>query len=429
MSDYETKPGAKPAQQDDGRAPAEIAEPVSLVPQTTTDGSEAATESAGAADRASSDAPPAPTLPPRARSDAIGDVAGAPAMELREPAVESSRTRAAGAPTSAMRIGVLIVNLGTPDSTSVRAVRRYLKEFLSDPRVIEEDTLTWKFVFNAIVLPFRPRSKASAYKKIWNRAANESPLKTITRGQAEKLGATLAELDERIVVDWAMRYGNPSIASRLVALVRQGCERIVLMPLYPQYSSATTATVCDEAFKVLAKMRWQPSLRVAPPYYDDPVYIEAVASSLEAELKNLSFAPDVIVASFHGMPKSYVLKGDPYYDQCVVTTQLLRERLKLDERKLLLTFQSRFGRAEWLQPYTDKTIRQLAKDGVKNVVVITPGFAADCLETLEEIGMENAHIFRRAGGANFAAVRCLNDSEAGMLVLWETAMRELKGWV
>lgn len=331
-------------------------------------------------------------------------------------------------PLASGRIGVLIVNLGTPDATDAASVRRYLKEFLSDKRVIEKDTLLWKLILNGIILRFRPARKGRDYEKIWNRDRNESPLKTITRAQAEKLATTLEPLTN-VTVDWAMRYGNPSIASRLEAMAAQGCERILVMPLYPQYCAATSATVCDEVFRVLMKMRWQPSVRIAPPYHDDPVYIEALASSTEDQLRRLPFRPDVIVASFHGIPKEYFDKGDPYYCHCHKTTRLLRERLKLDDKQLMLTFQSRFGRAEWLQPYTDKTIQKLAKSGVKNLAVITPGFSADCLETLEEIGMENAEIFKHNGGENFAALACLNDSEPGMLVLWQMALRELKGWV
>jgi len=230
------------------------------------------------------------------------------------------------------------------------------------------------------------------------------------------------------VVDWAMRYGNPSIRSRLAALVEQGCERILVVPLYPQYAAATSATVCDEVFRALMDMRWQPALRIAPPYFDEPTYIEAVAISLEAHLKTLKFVPDVIIASFHGIPRSYFDKGDPYYCHCAKTTRLLRERLQFDESKLIMTFQSRFGRAEWLKPYTDMTVKELAGRGVKNLVVITPGFSADCLETLEEIAGENAEYFRHAGGVNFAAVPCLNDSEPGMQVIEAVVLRELQGW-
>jgi ferrochelatase len=326
-------------------------------------------------------------------------------------------------------IGVLIANLGTPDATDAESVRRYLREFLSDKRVIEEEGLLWKLVLNGFILRFRPRRKGRDYAKIWNREKDESPLKTITRSQAEKLGAILELVDRRLAVDWAMRYGNPSIASRLDALAAKGCERILLVPLYPQYAAATTATVCDEAFRALMKMRWQPAIRVAPPYYDDPVYIGALADTVEAELARLPFRPDVILASFHGIPKDYFLKGDPYYCHCAKTTRLLRERLALDDDKLRMTFQSRFGRAEWLQPYTDMTVKSLARQGVKSIAVITPGFSADCLETLEEIAVENAHIFKRNGGENFAHIPCLNDSEAGMKVISTVVLRELKGWV
>ena len=332
-------------------------------------------------------------------------------------------------PVEAGRIGVLIVNLGTPDAADAGSVRRYLREFLSDRRVIEDQGLIWKFVLNAIILPLRPRRKARDYETIWNRERNESPLKTITRSQADKLAAALARLDDRLIVDWAMRYGNPSIASRLDALAQHGCDRILLVPLYPQYAAATSATVCDEAFRALMRMRRQPSIRVAPPYYDDPVYIEAVASSLEAELARLAFKPEVILASFHGLPEDYFRKGDPYPSHCAETTRLLRERLGLGVDQLMMTFQSRFGRAEWLKPYTDETVKALAERGVKNLAVVTPGFAADCLETLEEIAVENGGIFIGNGGANFAAIPCLNDSDAGMTVITALATRELKGWV
>src|SRR6185312_6187781 len=281
------------------------------------------------------------------------------------------------------RVGVLLVNLGTPDTSDARGVRVYLKEFLSDPRVIEDQGLLWKAILNGIILRVRPGRKARDYQKIWNTEKDESPLKTITRSQSEKLAAAIADHDH-VVVDWAMRYGNPSIRSRIDALVAQGCDRILVVPLYPQYSAATSATVCDEVFRVLAGMRAQPILRVTPPYYDDAGYIDALAVSIEAHLASLSFKPELIVASFHGMPQKYVDKGDPYQAQCVATTERLRERLGLDP-SLVLTFQSRFGFAQWLQPYTDTTIAKLAKDGIRRIAVVTPGFSADCLETLEEI--------------------------------------------
>jgi ferrochelatase len=326
-------------------------------------------------------------------------------------------------------IGVLLVNLGTPEAANPKAVRAYLKEFLTDQRVIENNSLLWKLALNGVVLPIRSRRRARDYQKIWNRDKDESPLKTITRSQAEKLAGTLEPLGKHVMVDWAMRYAGPSIRSRLEALTKRGCDRILVMPLYPQYSAATTATVGDEVCKFLLAQRRQPAVRMLPAYYDDPYYIEVLASSLQAELKALPFHPDVIVASYHGMPKAYVDKGDPYETQCERTTQLLRQQLGVDDKKLIMTYQSRFGRAKWLEPFTIKTVKALAKQGVKNLVVITPGFSADCLETLEEIAVENAHVFKRYGGENFAAIPCLNDSEAGMLMIWQLAMRELKGWV
>jgi ferrochelatase len=327
------------------------------------------------------------------------------------------------------RIGVLLVNLGTPDGTGYWAMRRYLKEFLSDPRVIEENRLKWWLVLNLVILTVRPGRKGRDYEKIWNRERNESPLKTITRAQSDKLEEMLDKLSKRIRVDWAMRYGNPSIRSRLEALVEQACDRILLVPLYPQYAAATTATVCDEAFRVLARMRFQPTLRVAAPYYAEPVYIDALAASVNAELGKLEFKPQAILASYHGVPEDYVAKGDPYVEHCTETTRLLRQKLKLSEERLLMSFQSRFGKAEWVKPYTDATVERLAKEGVKNLAVVMPGFAADCLETLEEIGMENAEIFRRAGGENFAAIPCLNDGAGGMAVIRDIVTRELKGWL
>src|SRR5205823_9424518 len=286
-------------------------------------------------------------------------------------------------PIAAGRIGVLLVNLGTPEATDYWSMRRYLAEFLSDRRVIEENRIKWWLVLNLIILSVRPRRKGRDYQKIWNRELDESPLKTMTRAQAQKLAAT-PPLKDRALVDWAMRYGDPSIGSRLEALQQSGCDRILVMPLYPQYAAATTATVCDKAFEAVMKMRRQPAIRVLPPYYDDPVYIEAVASSLEAELVKLAFAPEVVLVSFHGMPEEYVRKGDPYRDHCAATARLLRDRLEFDEQKFLMTFQSRFGSAEWLTPYTDATVKALAERGVKNLAVVMPGFAADCLETLEE---------------------------------------------
>jgi ferrochelatase len=345
------------------------------------------------------------------------------------PVVPVTAAPAQTSPATTGKIGVLLVNLGTPDAPDAAAVRRYLKEFLTDPRVIENQGPLWNLLLNGIILPIRSRRRARDYRKIWNREKNEAPLKAITHSQAEKLANTLEPLGRHVVVDWAMRYGQPSLASRLHTLAAQGCERILVIPLYPQYCAATTATVCDEVFRVLARMRKQPALRIAPPYYNDQVYIEALTSSTRVELARLKFQPDVVLASFHGVPQEFVDKGDPYYAHCAETMRLLRDQLKYDESKLVMTFQSRFGRGKWLEPATDKTVKKLAKNGVKNLAVIMPGFSADCLETLEEIAVENAHIFKKNGGENFAAIPCLNDSAPGMLVIWQMALRELKGWV
>ncbi|MBS1165787.1 MAG: hemH [Proteobacteria bacterium] len=324
------------------------------------------------------------------------------------------------------KVGVLLVNLGTPDGTDRRSMRRYLEEFLSDRRVIETSRLIWYPVLYGIILNTRPQKKGRDYATIWNRERDESPLRTYTRSQAEKLSVRLGE---SVVVDWAMRYGNPSITSRLDALQAAGCERILLYPLYPQYAAATTATVNDKAFAHLLTERWQPALRTVPPYHDDPVYIDALARSAEAHLATLSFEPEVVLASFHGIPKSYFEKGDPYYCHCQKTARLLRERLGWGEDRLRITFQSRFGPEEWLQPYTDRTVEALARSGVRSLAVMTPGFVADCLETIEEIGVENADIFRQNGGVNFARIPCLNDSEDGMAIIENVVRRELQGWI
>jgi ferrochelatase len=333
-----------------------------------------------------------------------------------------------GAAATPSRVGVLLTNLGTPDTPDAKGVRVYLKEFLSDPRVIENQGPVWQLILNGLILRTRPRIKARDYLKIWNTERNESPIKTITRAQAEKLARGVAD-HEHVEVGWAMRYGNPSIRSGIESLMKRGCDRLLVVPLYPQYSAATSATVCDEVFRVLASLRAQPTLRVSPPYYDDPNYIEALAISINAHLAALPFKPELIVASFHGMPKAYVDKGDPYQAQCIATTEALRKRLGLDAERLLLTFQSRFGNDEWLQPYTDATMAKLAKDGVKRIAVVMPGFSADCLETLEEIAQENAEIFKHNGGEAFSAIPCLNDSDQGMDVIRQLVLRELQGWI
>lgn len=327
------------------------------------------------------------------------------------------------------RVGVLIVNLGTPDGTDYWSMRRYLKEFLSDRRVIEVNRWLWLPLLNLVILQRRPQKSGQAYKSIWDNARDESPLRTITRAQADKLTVQLSDLSPRLMVDWAMRYGKPSIAERLAALQDAGCDRVLLFALYPQYAAATTATVHDKAFEVLAGLRWQPALRTVPPYFDDPAYIKALAASIRTHLAGLAWRPDVVLASFHGIPQSYFDQGDPYYCHCMKTARLLRQELGYDETQLKVTFQSRFGPAQWLQPYTDKTVEALAKSGVKNIAVVNPGFVADCLETLEEIAVENAEIFRHDGGEQFSHIPCLNDSEAGIAVLESVIRRELSGWI
>ncbi len=327
------------------------------------------------------------------------------------------------------RIGVLIVNLGTPDATDYKSMRRYLKEFLSDRRVIDTNPLIWWPLLNLVILSTRPQKKGRDYDTIWNHELNEGPLRTITRSQSDKLAAALSDLGDDVLVDWAMRYGNPSVASRLEHLQSEGCERILLVPLYPQYAAATSATVCDVAFDALKKMRWQPALRVAPPWHDDPVYIEAVSGDMVAEIAKLDWEPELVLASFHGVPQRYLELGDPYHCQCMKTARLMREHLGWPAERLRVTFQSRFGPEEWLQPYTDKTVEALAQSGVKRLAVVMPGFTADCLETLEEIAGENAEIFLHNGGEKFAAIPCLNDGEAGMRVIETVARRELMGWV
>ena len=304
------------------------------------------------------------------------------------------------------KTGVLIINLGTPDSTGWWDIRRYLKEFLSDRRVIEVNPIIWQIILNLFILTFRPSKTAHAYKKIWKQDTNESPLLFFTRSQATKLNAKIG--NEKIIVDFAMRYGNPSIKSRLNKLKEQGCEHIIILPLYPQYAAATTATVCDEVYRSLMNMRWQPSLRIIPHYESEPKYIDALVESIEMKIKEINWKPDLIISSYHGIPKSYFDKGDPYQCYCQKTTRLISE--KFNKIKIKTTFQSRFGPQEWLKPYTDKTLEELPKKGIKNLLIICPGFASDCVETLEEINMAGREIFIANGGENFDLIPCLNDS-------------------
>ncbi|MBO9629401.1 MAG: ferrochelatase [Shinella sp.] len=342
--------------------------------------------------------------------------------------VETAHRPADHPPVKSGKVGVLLVNLGTPDGTDYTSMRRYLKEFLTDKRVIEWPKIAWYPILFGIVLNTRPGKVGKAYEAIWNKDRNESYLRTYTRSQAELMAASLAEYSH-VVVDWAMRYGQPSIASRMEVLQKQGCERILVFPLYPQYAAATTATVNDKAFEFLLKQRWQPALRTVPPYHDDPTYIDALAVSIEKHLATLDWEPERVLTSFHGIPQSYFDKGDPYYCQCQKTARLLRERLGWSQEKLMVTFQSRFGPEEWLQPYTDKTVEKLAQDGIKRIAVLNPGFVSDCLETLEEIAEQAAESFLHNGGEKFAHIPCLNDSAEGMAVLEKVVRRELSGWI
>jgi ferrochelatase len=326
------------------------------------------------------------------------------------------------------KVGVLLINLGTPDGYDKKNMRRYLREFLSDKRVIEWSRWLWYPILYGIVLNTRPKKSGAAYKTIWNHEKDESPLRTFTRAQADKLGVSLKG-NSKIIVDWAMRYGNPSIAEKITKLKQDGCERILIFPLYPQYCASTTATVNDKAFEVLSSMRWMPAIRTVYAYHDEPVYIRALADSIRSHLKSLDFEPEKIIASYHGIPQSYFDKGDPYHCHCLKTTRLLREELDWSEDRLITCFQSRFGPEEWLKPYTDKTISDLARQGIENIAVFNPGFVSDCLETLEEIAVEGAEIFKHAGGKNFTHIPCLNDTLEGMKVIEEITGRELSGWV
>ena len=324
------------------------------------------------------------------------------------------------------RIGVLLIALGTPEATSYFPMRRYLGEFLSDKRVIDYPSMFWQPLLQGIILTTRPSRSGRAYAKIWDKETNESPLRRITREQAERLQTRMGD---KVVVDWGMRYGAPTIAEKIDALREQGCQRILLFALYPQYSAATTATAYDQSFRALMKLRWQPAVRTAPAYHDDPAYIAALADSVRAGLAKLDFEPEVVVASFHGLPKRYFMAGDPYHCHCAKTTRLLRETLGWPEEKLRISFQSRFGPEEWLKPATDDLLEDLAESGVKRVAVISPGFSADCVETLEEIAIEGREEFLEEGGEEFAYIPCLNADPGGIDVIEAVVKRELAGWL
>jgi len=305
------------------------------------------------------------------------------------------------------KTGVLVINLGTPDSTSWFDIRKYLKEFLSDRRVIEVNPVIWQIILNLFILTFRPSKTAKAYKEIWMKEENMSPLLYYTKKQAEKISKNID--NENVIIDFAMRYGNPSINSKIKKLHDEGCENLTILPLYPQYAAATTATVCDEVYRTLMKMRWQPSLKVIPHYESDPLYIDALVNSINKKIESIDWKPDLIIASYHGIPKKYFDKGDPYHCYCRKTTRLISEKFKSIEIKT--TFQSRFGPQSWLQPYTDKTLEKLPKEGKKNILTICPGFSSDCVETLEEILIQGKESFMDSGGKNFDMVPCLNDNE------------------
>lgn len=319
------------------------------------------------------------------------------------------------------RVGVLLVNLGSPDAPDVPSVKRFLGEFLSDSRVIEIPRLLWQPILRLLILNIRPRTTAANYAKVWT--PEGSPITAITRRQADALQGAFGP---QVIVDWGMRYGTRSIAERLRALMDQGCDRVVLAPLYPQYSAATNATVVDAANAAIADWRWQPALRTLPPYYDNPDHITALAASVRDGLAGLDFVPDLIVTSFHGMPQRTLDRGDPYHCQCLKTGRLLQEALQMPVK---VTFQSRFGRAEWLRPYTDATLEALPAEGVGKIAVVCPGFSADCLETLEEVAMEGRETFFEHGGAHFAYLPCLNDTPVGIEMLRALLARELAGWV
>jgi ferrochelatase len=353
----------------------------------------------------------------------------APIDQDRAQAVTHAPTSPAGRnPANKGRIGVLLSNLGTPDATDYSSVRRYLAEFLSDGRVIELPKWKWYPVLYGIVLNTRPQKTGANYRTIWNTEKDESPMRTICNAQTDALARAFAG-DPRVAVELGMRYGNPSIASALDRLVAQGCDRIVFFPLYPQYSATSTATANDQLFRALMRLRHQPAVRTVPAYYDEPAYIEALAASVRDHLATLDFEPEVVLASYHGIPKRYAANGDPYPEHCHETTRLLRASLGWEENRLLTTFQSLFGREEWIRPYTDETVRRLAGEGVKRIAIVNPGFSADCIETLEEIDGEVRGIFTDAGGEKFTHIPCLNVRDDGMAMVEAIVRRELEGWL
>ena len=333
-------------------------------------------------------------------------------------------------PVKRARIGVLVANLGTPDGYDYWPMRRYLSEFLSDKRVIDYPSWKWQPLLQLIILSKRPFSSGANYKSIWNHERNESPLMTITKAQVAKLGDSLAaRYGDNVMVDFCMRYGNPSTDSVVRRMVEAGCEKILFLPLYPQYAGATSATANDQFFRALMKEKRQPAVRTAAEYFDHPLYIEALAQSVERVYATLDHRPDVLVASYHGMPQRYLREGDPYHCQCQKTSRLLRERLDWDKGAIDTTFQSVFGPEEWLRPYTVEHVAELARAGKKRIAVMSPAFSADCIETLEEIQGEIAEAFHHAGGESFTYIPCLNDDDAHIAALSEVIALNLAGWV
>ncbi len=333
-------------------------------------------------------------------------------------------------PVPPEKIGVLLANLGTPDGTDYWSMRRYLSEFLSDRRVIDYSPWLWQPLLQGIILSKRPFTSGAAYRSIWNEEADESPLATITKAQTAKIAAAMADrYGDAVQVDYAMRYGNPSTRSKVRALVDAGCRRILFFPLYPHYAGATSATANDAFFAALAQEKWQPTVRTVPPYYDQPAYIDALARSVERTWGTMQTPPDMLVTSYHGVPRRYLLEGDPYHCQCQKTSRLLRERLGWPEDRITTTFQSRFGPEEWLQPYTVEEVARLAERGVRRIAVIAPAFSADCIETLEEINEEIRESFEHAGGSSFTYIPCLNDDDAHIAALSGVIERNLAGWI
>ncbi|MDB9944874.1 ferrochelatase [Ascidiaceihabitans sp.] len=328
------------------------------------------------------------------------------------------------------KVGILLSNLGTPDNYDYWSMRRYLGEFLSDRRVIDYSPWLWQPLLQLIILTKRPFSSGAAYKSIWNEEANESPLLTITKAQTAKIKTAMqARYGDDVMVDFCMRYGNPSTKSKVREMTEAGCQKILFFPLYPQYAGATSATANDEFFRALLEETWQPTARTVQPYFDDPVYIDALAQSIEKAYAGLEKRPDLLICSYHGVPKRYLMQGDPYHCHCQKTTRLLKERLGWDDTEIKTTFQSKFGPEEWLQPYTVKEVARLAEAGTKNIAVCAPAFSADCIETLEEINEEIFESFEHAGGESFTYIPCLNDDDAHIKALGTVIERNLQGWL